>query len=237
MPIFHRKIYQDNKMTIKDILVSLGLIKNNKFYIPHRCEYYAKMFFDQILPQIEQITNQSRYGYHGLTHTTQVALFGLDIAYTINQDPLPVLLAAGLHDCARTNDEWCTQHGPQAVPVARDFLSKNYPNLSRNDLNKILRAIKNHTCGTRARDGVSACLWDGDRIRLSWEYGYKPEFFSTIRGRQIAGLGYAGQLQYITDQENMLIKNNIRTREQIEYDRRHDEIQNNIGKQFKLHTR
>lgn len=220
-------------MTLKDILIRFGLAKDDTFQIPHEQEYYAKMFFDQILPQIEQITNQSRHGYHGLTHTCQVALFGLDIAYTIKQDPLPVLLAAGLHDCARTNDEWCTEHGPRAVPIAREFLGKNYPYMSKDNVKKILYAVKNHTCGIRARDGVSACLWDGDRIRLSWEFEYRPEFFSTIRGRQIAALGYAGQLAYINNQEDMLIKNNIRTREQIEYDRKHDEIQNNVGTNFK----
>ena len=75
--------------------------------------YYCKLYFNQILPQIIEITTQSKYGYHGLSHTNQVALFGIDLAYSINQDILPVILAAGLHDCARTNDEWAlnTDHG------------------------------------------------------------------------------------------------------------------------------
>ena len=173
------------------------MINNDKdFKIDAGREYYAKMFFEQILPQIAQVSNQDRYGYHGLTHTCQVAMFGLDIAYTINQDPLPVLLAAGLHDCARTNDEWCTEHGPRAVPIAHNFLHAHYPKISEENINKILYAVENHTTGRYAPDGVSACLWDGDRIRLSWECGYRPKFFNTVRGKQIASMSPIEQKKY-----------------------------------------
>lgn len=187
---------------------------------------YTKLFFDEILPKIELITNQSRYGYHGLSHTIQVAMFAIDIAQHINQDPLPAILAAALHDCARTNDAWCVNHGPDAVPVGRKFLSKHYPQLSKSDTEQILDAVAKHTIGRNAPNGVSACLWDGDRIRLSWEHGYKPDFFSTIRGREIASLDSAGQQKYILGQEEFLIQHNIRTRAQIEFDKTQDKINN-----------
>ena len=187
---------------------------------------YTKIFFDEVLPKIEQVTTQSRYGYHGLSHTIQVVMFALDIANSINQAPLPVLLAAALHDCARTNDEWCVNHGPDAVPVGKKFLTQHYPNMSQTDIEKILYAVKNHTVGRNATDAVSACLWDGDRIRLSWERGYNPDFFSTERGRQIASLTTNGQRKYISDQEEILIANNIRTRAQIIFDKYQDRIQN-----------
>lgn len=196
---------------------------------------YAKIFFDEILPKIEQVTTQSRYGYHGLSHTIQVAMFALDIANSINQAPLPVLLAAALHDCARTNDAWCVNHGPNAVPVGKKFLAQNYPNISQTDVEKILYAIENHTVGRNATDAVSACLWDGDRIRLSWERGYKPDFFSTERGRQIASLTVNGQRKYISAQEEILTANNIRTRAQIAFDKYQDQKQNQT--QYKIHTR
>ncbi len=196
--------------------------KNLKFLAGRK--YYAKMFFEQILPQIAQVSNQDRYGYHGLTHTAQVAMFGLDIAYTIDQDPLPVLLAAGLHDCARTNDTWCTEHGPRAVPIARNFLARHYPNISVTDANKILYAVENHTTGRHAPDGVSACLWDGDRIRLSWECGYRPKFFNTARGKQIASMSQPEQKKYIMAQDNFLIDNKIRTAKEIQDDRDFDKI-------------
>ena len=186
---------------------------------------YTKIFFDEVLPKIEQVTTQSRYGYHGLSHTIQVVMFALDIANSLNQAPLPVLLAAALHDCARTNDEWCVNHGPNAVPVGKKFLAQHYPNMSQTDIEKILYAVKNHTVGRNATDAVSACLWDGDRIRLSWERGYNPDFFSTERGRQIASLTTNGQRKYISDQEEILIANNIRTRAQIVFDKYQDCIQ------------
>ena len=187
---------------------------------------YTKLFFDEILPKIELITNQSRYGYHGLSHTIQVALFALDIALHTNQEPLPAILAAALHDCARTNDAWCENHGPDAVPIGQRFLNKHYPNLSISDKEKILDAVKNHTIGRNAPNGVSACLWDGDRIRLSWERGYRPDCFSTKRGQEIASLDTNGQKQYISDQEEFLIRHNIRTRAQIDFDKTQDQKQN-----------
>ena len=196
---------------------------------------YAKIFFDEILPKIEQVTTQSRYGYHGLSHTIQVAMFALDIANSINQAPLPVLLAAALHDCARTNDAWCVNHGPNAVPVGKKFLAQHYPNMPQTDVEKILYAVENHTVGRNATDAVSACLWDGDRIRLSWERGYKPDFFSTERGRQIASLTTNGQRKYISAQEEILTANNIRTRDQIAFDKYQDQKQNQT--QYKIHTR
>ncbi|MBO5739668.1 MAG: hypothetical protein J6R52_01215 [Alphaproteobacteria bacterium] len=212
-------------MKPKDLLIQFITQKNkNTIQTAHGAEYYAKLFFEQILPQIAQISNQDRYGYHGLTHTTQVAMFGLDIAYTINQEPLPVLLAAGLHDCARTNDEWCTEHGPHAVPIAREFLATHYPHISVADTNKILYAIENHTTGRYAPDGVSACLWDGDRIRLSWEWGYKPKFFNTARGKQIASMSQTEQKKYMIKQDNFLINNKIRTAKEIQDDRDFDKI-------------
>lgn len=196
--------------------------------------YFAQMYFNQILPQISEITTQSRYGYHGLSHTSQVALFGLDIAYTINQDALPVLLAAGLHDCARTNDAWCTEHGPRAALVARDFLTTHYRNIPESTVRQIMYAVGNHTVGRAAPDGVSACLWDGDRIRLSWEYGYNPDFFNTMRGREIASLSHDGQRGYIDEQDAFLVRNRIKTREQIEYERAQDVIWNTRGTEFKM---
>ena len=188
-------------------------------------EESTKFFFETILSQIQQVTNQSRYGYHGLSHTIQVAMFGIDIATSLGTDTLPVMLAAGLHDCARTHDEWCTEHGEKAVPIGREFLAKNYPQISKSNVDAILYAVKNHTTGRIAPDNISACLWDSDRIRLSWERGYRAEFFNTERGHQIASLSPKDQVQYMAQQYEYLIRHNIRTRSQIEFDIAQDRIQ------------
>lgn len=189
--------------------------------------YYTQMFFDTILPQIQEITTQSRYGYHGISHTIQVALFGIDLAQHINQDAIPVMLAAGLHDCARTNDAWCVEHGPHAAIVGREFLAKKWPQLPQKTVQQIIYAVENHTTGDNAPDGISACLWDGDRIRLSWEYGYAPRFFSTQRGREIASLDRRGQDNYIAQQDKFLIDNKIKTAQELKYERQQDILQNN----------
>ena len=96
----------------------------------------------------------------------------------------------------------------------------------------ILYAVENHTIGRIAPDGVSACLWDADRIRLSWEYGFRPEFFNTARGHDIAGLGIDGQRKYIEEQDAFLIRNRIKSYEQIQFERERDKIQNTIGTVF-----
>ena len=194
--------------------------------------YYTQLFFNQILPQIENISLQSRFGYHGISHTIQVTMFGIDLAQHLGQDALPVMLAAGLHDCARTNDTWCTEHGPRAAIVAQDFLARFYPNLPQKTVQQILYAVHNHTTGRNAPDNISACLWDGDRIRLSWEHGYAPHFFSTERGREIAQMSPAQQREYIRHQDQFLIDNKIKTAQDLEFERQQDIIQNHT--KFKI---
>lgn len=194
--------------------------------------YYYKLYFNQVLPQITEVTNQSEFGYHGLSHTNQVAMFGIDLAYSINQEVLPVLLAAGLHDCARTNDEWCIDHGPQAASVGWNLLNKHYPNMSKETMRQILFAVENHTIGHIAPDGVSACLWDGDRIRLSWENTFRPEFFNTARGRKIASMSPERQRRYIDAQNAFLVRNRIKTRDQIDFERAQNALYYYSGTDF-----
>lgn len=182
-------------------------------------KYYAQMFIQDMLPQVQQISRQPRYGYHGLTHTEQVVLYGIDCAIATNQDPLPVVIAAAMHDCARQNDWYCERHGPDCEPIARDFINRCFPNLNPNIVERIIYAVVNHTTGTSAPDLVSACLWDADRIRLSWEEVYRPEFFNTGCGHKIASMNKRDQELYIKRQDNFLIRHKIKTRDQIEYER------------------
>lgn len=196
--------------------------------------YYSNLFFKEVLPKIEQVSYQAEYGYHGLSHTSQVAMFGLDIALSVNQDPLPVLLAAGLHDCARTNDDYCEMHGPNCEPIARKFLSENYDYLLPSVKESIIDAVKKHTTGMRIIDLVSACLWDADRIRLSWEMGYEPKFFSTPYAKNIASLTKPQQDKYIKKQEDFLVAHNIKTRRQIDYEKIMDACCNAYGTVFKV---
>lgn len=186
--------------------------------------HYTRMFYNEILPKIEKISNQPYYGYHGLTHTAQVALFGTELALATGTSPVPVLLASGLHDCARTHDDDCMLHGPRCEKIARDFLATNYPTLSYRAREQIVYAVVNHSRNIPAPDMVSACLWDADRIRLAWELGYNPQFFCTEYGREIASLAPPMQAQYKLRQDKFLIQHNIKTRRQIEYDTMMDQL-------------
>ncbi len=185
--------------------------------------YYSKLFFEDILPKIKIITKQPYYGYHGLEHTKQVALFSIDLALSVHQDPFPVLVAAGLHDCARTQDEECDFHAIACEPIAKKFLKTYYPNLFPLEKEQIIEAIKNHTRGMSPDSLVSACLWDADRIRLSWEMGYEAKYFSTPYGKILGSLSQDKQIQYIKKQEDFLVNNAIETRAQIEYDKKMNE--------------
>jgi len=158
-------------------------------------KYYTNLLFTEILPKIENIGTQPKYGYHGLyTHTAQVAQFAIELAISVGTDPLPVLLGAALHDIAREPDHDGDDytHGPRGAEIARDFLNKNYPNLFPGTIDKIVYAIANHTQREPqiAPDLISACIWDADRIRLSWEMGYEEKYYNTEYGKYLASLPY-----------------------------------------------
>lgn len=224
----------NNKKMLLDTRKDIFLCPSHLKQLIEQKVYYSSLFFKEVLPKIEQVSYQAEYGYHGLSHTSQVAMFGLDIALSVNQDPLPVLLAAGLHDCARTNDDYCEKHGPNCEPIARKFLSENYDYLLPGVKESIIDAVKKHTTGMRAVDLVSACLWDADRIRLSWEMGYEPKFFSTPYAKNIASLTKPQQDKYIKKQEDFLVAHNIKTRRQIEYEKIKDARCNTYGTVFKV---
>lgn len=189
-------------------------------------EYYTKLLANDILPSIENIGTQPKYGYHGLyTHTFQVAQFAIELALSVWTDPLPVILGAALHDIARTHDDDDYAHGPQGAKIARDFLNENYKHLFPGTIDKIVYAIENHTIGEKAPDLISACVWDADRIRLSWEMGYDEKFFNTEYGKYIASLPRSNnefatlnskgqqfsQKKYIENQLKFLRSHNIKT--------------------------
>ncbi|MBO5947018.1 MAG: hypothetical protein J6Q44_02640 [Alphaproteobacteria bacterium] len=67
---------------------------------------------------------------------------------------------------------------------------------------------------------------------LSCENGFRSEFFNTARGREIASLNIDGQRQYIEDQDAFLIRNRIKTRQQIDFELKQDAIQNELGTVF-----
>ena len=147
------------------------------------------IYQQQIYPLVEQICTQEMTGMHGLnTHTASVVFRGTDYALSLNQDPMPVIFACAFHDMARTNDDYDTEHGKNAIPMAKQIM-KHF-NLKEHIQQSIIFAVENHTIGTIAPDYISACLWDADRTRLSWVYKYHPKYFNTARAKAIASSDY-----------------------------------------------
>lgn len=144
-------------------------------------------YLKDLKPLVAEIGSQKKNGMHGLdTHTNAVVFRGIDYALHMYQDPIPVVFACAFHDMARIADEGDKDHGERAVPMAIRIMKK-FPYLLDQDTRlSILYAILNHTNGETARDYISACLWDADRTRMAWHYGFDEKFFNTSRGKYVA---------------------------------------------------
>ncbi len=156
---------------------------------PHLYEMIKtfKFYTKELKPLITQNQNPPSHGMHGLTTHTQSVIFrGIDYAQHMGANPIPVVFACAFHDMARTNDGFDTEHGKHAIPNAIKIM-KHFPGLLDQDTRlSILYAILNHTCGETAPDYISACLWDADRTRMAWNYGFEAKFFNTERGKYVA---------------------------------------------------
>ena len=150
-------------------------------------EKYFNFYENELKPSMAGFVLQPLDGMHGLnTHTSAVVLRGIDYALHIGRDPMPVVFACAFHDISRINDNWDTEHGRNAIPNAIKIMKK-FPDLFDKDTRlSIYSAIMNHTTGAAAPDYISACLWDADRTRLSWKYGFEEKFFNTQRGKYVA---------------------------------------------------
>ena len=169
------------------------MIQDNKLLISETFDWYLR----EILPIVSHNAIQQKYGYHGLyTHTSAVVFRGIDYATSLNQDPRIVALACAFHDMARTNDGPDMMHAENAVPIAQRIIDKCLP-LFPTEKQSVIYAVRNHTIGKVAPDFVSACLWDADRTRLSWECGFNPMFFTTERAKQIASENPEKYLQFM----------------------------------------
>lgn len=163
-------------------------------------EKYFNFYHNEIKPLRLPIATQKETGVHGIeTHTNAVVFRGIDYAIHMGKDPMPVVFACAFHDMARENDGFDTEHGKKAVPMAIKIMRK-FPDLISKDTQlSILSAIINHTTGEVASDYIAACLWDADRTRLSWKYGFDEKFFNTQRGAFVASSKFQ---QYISFQKH-----------------------------------
>ena len=164
--------------------------------VPDMQQYFD--FYDQeILPHIQSCTTQNPNGCHALDkHTSSVVFRGIDYALSLDENPVPVIFACAFHDMARTDDGLDISHGKKAIPNALRIMDDFTKVLSQSDQDSIIFAIENHTIGKIAPDYVSACLWDADRTRMAWMYGYHKRFFNTKRGRYVASQPYQEYIKF-----------------------------------------
>ncbi len=145
--------------------------------------FYSK----QVLPRVKLYSTQNPNSFHALDkHTSAVVFRGIDYAISLDKNPVPVIFAGAFHDMARKNDFFDENHGANAVPNAQKIMQE-FRNILTDDMQtSIIYAIINHTTGKYAPDYISSCLWDADRTRMSWVYGYNPTYFNTERAKHVA---------------------------------------------------
>ena len=147
--------------------------------------FYEKNVLPVILA--EPTVLQKNFGYHGLlTHTRSVVFRGIDYCLSLSQNSIPVILACAFHDLAKDFDGYDVSHGMNAIPIAKNIIAKLNLELSVEEKELIFDAMKNHTTGMNAQNYVSGCLWDADRTRLSWQYGYDEMYYYSSRAKQVA---------------------------------------------------
>lgn len=163
---------------------------------------YLKYFNQILMPKIEKISLQKKNNlqYHGLWHTEQVAMLSIDIAIKENRNPLPILLAAGLHDCARTTDDKDPNHGVNCMPIAENFLN-SFPDknlVSSYDKRQIVEAIVFHNVSSSRpkNNPILDCLQDADSMRLLWS-GHQRFTPNTNTGRYLAQYSSYEQIKYL----------------------------------------
>jgi len=151
-------------------------------------EKYFDFYTIKLKPYVVQFATQNLDGMHGInTHTNAVVFRGIDYALSLDKNPLPVVFACAFHDMARTHDMIDSEHGKYALPMATKIMKTMPIFFDKDTEGKILDAVANHTSGVVAPDYISACLWDADRTRLAWQYGFNPKYFNTERGKYVAG--------------------------------------------------
>lgn len=160
----------------------LNMTEKYNFLISDTFDWYLS----KILPVVERNSVQPKYGYHGLyTHTNAVVFRGIDYALSLNKNPKPVALACAFHDMARVNDGPDFQHAENAIPIIEKIVKKDII-LPDQYKKSIIYAVKNHSLTIPAPDYISACLWDADRTRISWECGFEEVFYTTERAKKVA---------------------------------------------------
>jgi len=182
----------------------------------------AKYLEGKIFPLVKEFSYQQTMGFHGLEHTELVALRAIDISIANNhrdmhQHLIPVMLAAALHDSARTNDLYNNEHGPKAAhrPESKAFLDNPEFALSEEQKRLILDAVAHHTDAMphlfAEKNFIKDYLCDADRVRLSWQIGHDPKYFFTKVGNELGTMTPYRVIDYLHGWDYLFEKGKIKT--------------------------
>ncbi|MEE6208029.1 MAG: hypothetical protein VZR95_08255 [Alphaproteobacteria bacterium] len=204
-----------NKIKLDKMVLDYRLYKKNQYLKISA----ANMLENTILPKLKTFSKQDTTGYHGLEHTELVALRAADIAisegYTDTRPLMITMLAAAIHDCARTNNGYNTYHGPEAakMPEVQKFLDSPEFNLNAAEKLQIKNAAYNHTTAQpydgQKYDYVQKCLCDADRVRLSWQGKHNAKYFFTSYGNELGKLSAYQAIDYLSDWDALYKKSGI----------------------------
>lgn len=153
---------------------------------------WRKVLDRVLLPLCVPLMLRPKSWWHGLEHARQTALWAGILAWSKGLPPLPPMLAACLHDAARTDEMPGDRHAHDGARLAEVFLrSGPGASLPLSDAMKedIVAAIEGHTREAKATHPVAACLQDADRLRLAWMEGAQEDLFSTGDGLALAKAG------------------------------------------------
>ena len=183
---------------------ALTLLRSTPFYLMVFTQLHSKEPWRQFFPLVywKRFASRCLYplvptsicsaeddSYHGLSHGLDTALIAVIIAYALDIPPTPILLAALCHDFKPRASESAEMFSAVLGDVWREYSGINDK--------RMIYAVSSHSELSPVKDDVANVLRDADRVRLSWERGYEPKFFSTEIGAEIAqnGANYLGELQ------------------------------------------
>jgi hypothetical protein len=132
-------------------------------------------------------SQQPHNGYHGFEHSVFVGT-GRDTAGNeIGPQPPTRYGRRFVARCwpvrRRSRARACRARGRYCRLVLEPWLGHWLDESVRNG---VVDAIRDHAGYGTAVGDIAACLQDADRLRLAWERGYEPRYFTTATGAMLA---------------------------------------------------
>ncbi len=148
---------------------------------------WLRWLSQELVPRACTYSQQPHNGYHGFAHSVFVARVATLLALRSGYNPLPIMVAGLLHDAGRCDDEAGPEHAALGAEIAALVLEPWLGHwLDAPIREAVVDAIRGHAKEGTAVGDIAACLQDADRLRLAWERGFDPQYFTTAAGAKLA---------------------------------------------------